>query len=274
MFSFNCKGRLIEISEPLVMGIINTTPDSFFAGSRKKADEIIFTAEKMLVEGAKILDIGGQSTRPGSGRITAEEELKRVIPAIESVMSRFPDVIISIDSYYAKVARAAIEAGASIINDVSAGTIDKAIIDVAASMQVPYILMHFPGDPQTMQKDPIYDNVVLDVFDFLSFKIDEIQKAGIKDVLVDPGFGFGKTAQHNFELLRNLEFFKNLGKPILAGLSRKATIYNTLGITSDEALNGTTVMNTIALMNGASILRVHDVREAVEAVKLYAAYKK
>jgi dihydropteroate synthase len=273
MYSLNCKGRLIEIIEPMVMGIINTTPDSFYAGSRVSADDVLFRAGQMIEDGATILDIGGQSTRPGSTKMEADEELKRVIPAIESICKVFPQAVISIDTYYAKVAQAAIEAGASIINDVSAGSIDEELIPLAASMQVPYILMHMLGNPQTMQKDPTYDNVVLEVFDFLSFKIAELQKAGINDIIIDPGFGFGKKVSHNFEILRNLDYFKNLDKPVMVGLSRKATIYKTLGVSASEALNGTTVINTISLLNGASILRVHDVKEAVQAVKLFSAYK-
>lgn len=273
MYSLNCNGRLIEIVEPLVMGIINTTPDSFYEGSRIAGDQLLIRAEQMMADGAAIIDIGGQSTRPGSSRVDADEELKRVIPAIESICKVFPDALVSIDTYYAKVARAAIEAGACIINDVSAGSLDKDIIPLAASLKVPYVLMHMPGNPQTMQKDPVYKNVVLEVFDFLSFKIAELERSGIKDIIIDPGFGFGKTASHNFELLGNLGYFKTLGKPVMVGLSRKATVYNTLGVSAAEALNGTTVMNTISLMNGASILRVHDVKEAVQAVKLFSAYK-
>jgi dihydropteroate synthase len=227
----------------------------------------------MLTDGAAFLDVGGQSTRPGSERISIEEELKRVIPAIEAIIKKFPDAIISVDTFYSKVAEYAVHAGASIVNDVSAGSIDEKLIATVAGLKVPYVLMHMQGDPQTMQKAPAYNNVVLDVFDALNSKINELLLAGIKDVIVDPGFGFGKTSQHNFQLLAQLSWFKQLEKPLLAGISRKATVYKTLGISAEEALNGTTVLNTIGLLNGASILRVHDVKEAVQAVKLVSQLK-
>jgi len=275
MFTLNCKGRLLVIDHPIVMGIINVTPDSFYRGSRtNELDDVLFRADKMIEEGATILDIGGQSTRPKSTQISVDEELKRVLPAIEAIHKKFPQTIISIDTFYSKVASEAVSAGASIVNDVSAGTIDSALMSTVAQLKVPYVLMHMLGNPQTMQQSPYYKNVTLDVFDFLSFKIAEIKKAGIDDIIVDVGFGFGKTSTHNFQLLRELSFFKQLNKPIMVGLSRKATIYKTLGITAEEALNGTTVMHTIALLNGATILRVHDVRAATEAVKLFTAYKK
>lgn len=275
MLTINCKGRLLSFEEPLVMGIINATPDSFYEGSRAKAaEDIIGKAEQMLLDGAAILDIGGQSTRPGSQRVSEEEELGRVIPAVEMISKNFPLAVVSIDTFYAKVAKYAVEAGAAIVNDVSAGTIDPELIPTVASLQVPYVLMHMKGDPQTMQKAPQYDNVVLDVFDFLNFKLQELKQAGIKDVIIDPGFGFGKTIDHNFQLLSQLSYFHQLGKPLLIGLSRKGTIYKTLKITAAEALNGTTAINTISLMNGAHILRVHDVKEARQAVQLYTAYKK
>ena len=275
MFTLNCKGRILTINEPVVMGIMNTTPDSFFSGSRiNDVEAILSTAEKMIAEGALILDIGGQSTRPGSTKIEEAEELRRVIPAIEAIHSRFPDQIISIDTFYAKVARQAVIAGASIINDVSAGKFDNEMISTVADLQVPYVLMHMPDDPQTMQLNPTYKNVVGEVFDFLNFKMHEIVKKGIHDIIIDPGFGFGKTATHNFQLLNQLNWFHKLNRPLMVGLSRKATVYRTLQIEPEEALNGTTVMHSIALMNGAHILRVHDVKEAVQAVKLYSAYSK
>lgn len=274
MFTLNCKGKLLVIDEPIVMGVINITPDSFFSGSRSVEDEVLFRAEKMIEEGAAVLDIGGQSTRPKSVLISADEELKRVLPAIESLHKKFPAQLISIDTFYAKVAKEAVHAGASIVNDVSAGTLDENLITTVAALQVPYVLMHMKGTPQTMQQMSFYKDVTLEVFDFLSFKMVEFIKAGIHDIVIDVGFGFGKNASHNFQLLHRLSFFQQLNKPLLAGLSRKATIYKTLGITAEKALNGTTVMNTIALMNGANILRVHDVKEAVEAVQLFIAYKK
>ncbi|HWI91179.1 MAG TPA: dihydropteroate synthase [Flavisolibacter sp.] len=275
MFTLNCKGKLLVIDEPVVMGIINITPDSFYCGSRTNLiDDILIRAERMISEGASILDIGGQSTRPNSEQITADEELKRVLPAIEAIHKNFPDQIISIDTFYSLVAKQAIDAGASIVNDVSAGTMDTDFLSTVAALKVPYVLMHMLGKPQTMQKNPEYKNVTLNVFDFLNFKIAEITAQGIHDIIIDIGFGFGKATAHNFQLLRELSFFKQLNRPVMVGLSRKASIYKTLGITAGEALNGTTVMHTLALSNGANILRVHDVKEAMQAIKLVAAYKK
>jgi dihydropteroate synthase len=273
MFTLNCKGRLIVIDKPIVMGIINTTPDSFYSGSRLANEkEVLLRAETMIQQGATILDIGGQSTRPGSEQVGAEEELRRVLPAIESIAERFPGVLISIDSFYSKVVRESVMAGAHIVNDVSAGSIDEALLPTVAALKAPYVLMHMKGHPQTMQLNPSYDNVVTEVFDSLNFKISELIKSGINDIIIDPGFGFGKTATHNFKLLKELPFFTQLNKPLLVGLSRKATVYKTLDINPGEALNGTTVLHTIALLNGAHILRVHDVREAMEAVKLVEEY--
>lgn len=275
MFSINCKGRLLTLDEPLVMGIINTTPDSFFKDSRHSVvDDVLFTAERMLNDGSAILDIGGQSTRPGSQRVPVDEELSRVVPVVEALVKRFPEAILSIDTFYAKVAEHTIQAGATIINDVSAGSIDPELIPLVARLQVPYVLMHMQGDPQTMQQNPTYENVVLEVFDYLSFKIKELEALGIKDIIIDPGFGFGKTIQHNFQLLAHLSYFQQLSKPLLIGLSRKGTVYKTLEVKAEDSLNGTTVLNTISLLNGAHILRVHDVKEAVQAIKLHAAYKK
>jgi dihydropteroate synthase len=275
MFTLNCKGRILTISEPIVMGILNTTPDSFYEGNRVNThDALLRKAEQMINDGATILDVGGQSTRPNSERISAAEELRRVIPAIEALHRSFPEEIISVDTYYASVAKEAVNVGASIINDVSAGTIDDDLLSTVAELQVPYVLMHMLGDLQTMQENPKYNNVTLDVFDSLSFKVKELEKMGINDIIVDPGFGFGKTIAHNFQLLRELSFFTQLEKPLLVGLSRKGTVYKTLQTTADKALNGTTVVHTMALLNGANILRVHDVKEAKEAIDIYMAYKK
>ena len=274
MYTLNCKGKLLIIDKPLVMGIINATPDSFYDGGQHiTLDNIIALAEKMVTDGADILDIGGQSTRPNSERISDEEELKRILPVIKTVHHHFPQVIISIDTYHSRVAEEAVNAGTSIVNDISAGEMDKGMIPVVAALKVPYICMHMQVTPDTMQKDPVYDDVVKDIIDFFINKINECKEAGITDLIIDPGFGFGKTARHNFQLLKELNSFSMLQKPILAGLSRKASIYKTLGISAAEALNGTTVLNTMALMNGASILRVHDVKEAREAVKLFVAYR-
>ncbi len=275
MFTLNCKGRLLVVDKPLVMGIINATPDSFFGGSRfTVVDEIVTKVGKMLSDGADLIDIGGQSTRPGSELIAPDDELKRVVPAIEAIIRKFPDAFISIDTFYSKVALAALNAGATIVNDISAGSMDKHMIETVAELKVPYILMHMKGTPQTMQQNPVYENVNREVLDFFIAKINDLRKAGILDIIIDPGFGFGKTIDHNFELLKNLPVFKMLDKPILVGISRKSTIYKTLGISADEALNGTSVLNTIALMNGASVLRVHDVKEAKEAVALFLATNK
>ncbi|MEQ1676637.1 MAG: dihydropteroate synthase [Chitinophagaceae bacterium] len=272
MFTLNCKGRLLTADKPLVMGIINCTPDSFYSGSRHQdVDAIIKEAARMMNDGATILDIGGQSTRPGSDKIPAEEELQRVIPAIEAVSKAIPEAFISVDTYYSRVAAEAVAAGACIVNDISAGKMDENLIATIASLKVPYVLMHMQGTPQTMQQEPHYDNVTREVLDFLIQQTAVLKEKGITDIITDPGFGFGKTIAHNLELLRNLELFKMTGRPLLLGISRKSFIYKTLGTTAADVLNGTTVMNTIGLMRGAAILRVHDVKEAAEAVKLYTA---
>ncbi|HEV7782536.1 MAG TPA: dihydropteroate synthase [Chitinophagaceae bacterium] len=260
------------MEKPLVMGIINTTPDSFYSGSRFEGnDAVLKQAEQMLKHGAAILDIGGQSTRPGSEKLNDDEELQRVAGPVEAIHRRFPEAVISIDTYYSKVAAAAVQAGASIVNDISAGTIDPLMISTVAALKVPYILMHMQGTPQTMQDKPKYESVTREVLDFFSMKIPELRQAGITDIIADPGFGFGKTIAHNFELLRHLPVFKMLQCPLLLGVSRKSTVFKTLGVTAEESLNGSTVLHTIGLMNGASILRVHDVKEAVEVVKLVVA---
>lgn len=275
MFTLNCKGKLLVIDQPIVMGIINTTPDSFYSGSRlNMIDQVLSRAEIMIKEGATILDIGGQSTRPQSQQIDAEEELQRVLPAIEAIHKNFPEQLISIDTFYSVVAKEAVNAGASIVNDVSAGSMDADLLSTVADLKVPYVLMHMLDKPQTMQQNPQYNNATLEVFDFLHFKLAELIKLGIVDIVVDVGFGFGKTASHNFQLLRELSFFQELKRPVMVGLSRKATIYKTLQVTPEEALSGTTVMHTLALVNGANILRVHDVKEAVQAVRLFMEFKK
>ncbi|HWN88671.1 MAG TPA: dihydropteroate synthase [Chitinophagaceae bacterium] len=272
MFTLNCKGRLLVIEKPLVMGIINATPDSFFGGSRfNGVDEIVTTAENMLNDGADIIDIGGQSTRPGSELISVDEEIERIVPAIKAIANKLPNAFISIDTFYSTVAMAAVDAGATIVNDISAGSMDNKMIKTVAELKVPYVLMHMKGTPQTMQQNTTYENVTSEVLDFFILKSNELKKAGIVDIIIDPGFGFAKKINQNFQLLKNLSVFKMLDKPIMLGISRKSTIYKTLEINADDALNGTTVLNTIGLMNGASILRVHDVKEAKEAVKLFSA---
>lgn len=275
MHTLNCKGKLLALDKPIVMGIINITPDSFYEGSRSvSVEQVLNTTDKMVGEGATILDIGGQSTRPGSERLTAEQEMERVIPAIQSIVRAFPNAIISIDTYFSTMAAQAIQAGASIVNDISSGDMDEAMLTTVASLKVPYICMHMQGQPHTMQLSPHYADVTAEVLDYFIQKVETCKKLGIHDVIIDPGFGFGKTIRHNFTLLKNLSVFKILNCPILAGLSRKSTVYKTLGITAKEALNGTTVLNTLALQNGATILRVHDVKAACEAVTLFEEYSR
>jgi len=269
MYTLNCKGRLLSLEKPVVMGIINITPDSFFAGSRHLVTDLALRqAEKMVKEGAAILDIGGQSTRPGAERVGEVAEMERVIPAIEAINKEFPEVEISVDTFYSKVAAEAVSVGASIINDVSAGLIDMGMLPVVAGLQVPYVCMHMRGEPGTMQQSPEYEDVTREVLDFFIQRMEDCRKAGIRDIIADPGFGFGKTIHHNFTLLDRLEAFNMLGVPILLGISRKSTIYRTLGISVEDALNGTTVLHTIGLMKGVNILRVHDVKEAREAIIL------
>jgi dihydropteroate synthase len=271
--TLNCKGKLLVLDEPKIMGILNITPDSFYEESRlKDVNTALKQAEKMIEEGADILDIGGQSTRPGSERIHADEELQRVAGIIRNIHERFPETIISIDTYHAKVATEAVAMGASMVNDISGADMDEKMIGALAEMKnVPYICMHMQGRPETMQNNPQYENVTREVLDFFILKTDQLQKAGIHDVIIDPGFGFGKSLVHNFELLNHMDVLQLLNRPILAGLSRKASIYKTLGITAAEALNGTTAMNMVALIKGAHILRVHDVKEAKQVCTLYKA---
>lgn len=260
------------LDKPVAMGIINTTPDSFYAGSRHTAlEEVVATADQMLRDGATILDLGGQSTRPGSEQIGAAAETDRVVPAIEAVHKAFPEALISVDTYHAAVAKAAVVAGAGMVNDISGGALDPDMLPTVAGLQTPYVCMHMQGNPENMQQNPQYSNVVTEVLDFFIQQVARCRQAGIKDVIIDPGFGFGKTIQHNFQLLKQLQAFQMLGCPLLLGVSRKSTIYKTLHTTAAAALNGTTVLNTIGLMHGAQILRVHDVREAVEAIQLYTA---
>ncbi len=275
MFTLNCRGKILTIERPLVMGILNATPDSFYEGHlTKSADEVAGVVKKMVEDGADIIDVGGQSTRPGSERINAKEEIKRVLPVIELVKKKFPETVISIDTYSSEVATAAVNAGAAIINDISSGDMDDRMLETAAALQTPFVCMHMQGTPQTMQQHPVYNNVVTDLLDYFCNKLQQCKNAGINDVIIDPGFGFGKTIEHNFTLLKNLHAFSIFNAPLLVGLSRKSTIYKTLHITAEAALNGTTVLNTIALQNGAAILRVHDVKEAKEAIILSETYKK
>ncbi len=269
MFTLNCNGRLIKWEQPVVMGIINATPDSFHSGSRvENIAEAIQKAGEMLENGASILDIGGQSTRPGSDKIGPELEIDRVVPVIEAVVKHFPEAIISIDTYSASVARIAVKAGAVIVNDVSAGLTDENMLDTVALLKTPYICMHHGGDVTDLHRPMAENQTMQSIIDFFIERIDVCKSAGIKDVIIDPGFGFGKTLKANFELIKDLSQLKILGKPILLGVSRKSSIYKSLGGTPETALNGTTVLNTFGLMHGANILRVHDVKEAMEAIHL------
>ncbi|QNR84908.1 dihydropteroate synthase [Pedobacter riviphilus] len=267
--SLNIKGKLIDLSSPKVMGILNITPDSFYSNSRTKSiDEALTKAAQFLDEGATFIDIGGYSSRPGAKDISTNEEVDRLVPVVESLVKTFPEAVISIDTFRAKVAQETISAGAHIINDIAAGDMDEQMFETVAKLQVPYIIMHMQGTPQNMQQNPVYNNVLLEVIDYLAKKVAALKALHVHDVIIDPGFGFGKTIEHNYGLLKQLEAFKIFKLPILVGFSRKGMIYKTLGTTAAEALNGTTVLNTIALQKGASILRVHDVKEAVECVKL------
>jgi dihydropteroate synthase len=267
--SLNIKGKLIDLSTPKVMGILNITPDSFYSNSRTKSiDEALTKAAQFLKEGATFIDIGGYSSRPGAKDISTTEEVDRLVPVVESLTKEFPDAIISIDTFRAKVAEETILAGAHIINDIASGDMDDQMFETVAKLQVPYMIMHMQGTPQNMQQNPVYDNVLLEVIDYLAKKIELLKALHIHDVIIDPGFGFGKTTEHNYELLNQMEAFKIFKLPILVGFSRKGMIYKTLGTSAAEALNGTSVLNTIALQKGAGILRVHDVKEAIECVRL------
>ena len=276
MFSLNCKGRLLVVDKPLVMGILNITPDSFYSGSRTQTvDEVLFRAEQMLMEGAAILDLGGQSTRPGSEQLNADNELSRVIAPLEALHKRFPEAYISIDTYYAKVARYAVEAGACIVNDISGGSLDPQLIPEVAALKVPYVLMHIKGNPQTMQQQAVYADVTREVLDQLADRKAVIEKAGIRDCIIDPGFGFGKTAAHNFRLMEELPVFSLFKAPVLLGISRKSFIWKTLGTTpeSDDTLQGTTSLHMAGLIKGANLLRVHDVKAAAATIKLFLEMK-
>lgn len=269
MHTINCQGKLIDFSTPKVMGILNITPDSFFDGGKYKTEKnILLQTEKMLFDGATFIDVGAYSSRPGAKHITEEEELRRIIPVVKLIVKHFKKTVISVDTFRSKVAKETVENGASIINDISGGKMDKQMFTTVATLQVPYILMHMQGIPKNMQENPQYENVTQELRTFFAAQISKLRALQLNDVIIDVGFGFGKTTEHNFELLKNLSLFENLDVPILAGLSRKSMLYKTLGIAPKEALNATTVANTIALLNGANILRVHDVKEAVETIKI------
>ena len=274
MTQINCKGELISFDTPKVMGILNITPDSFYSQSRTTPSEVLHKAEQMLQEGATFVDIGGYSSRPNAQEVSEEEELQRVVPVVEALVKHFPEIRISVDTFRAEVARQSLETGACIINDISAGQIDPTIWEVAAHYQVPYIAMHMRGTPQTMQTYTEYDKLTKDILYYFSEVKDKARQLKINDLIVDPGFGFSKTLAQNYELMQQLALFKALECPILVGISRKSMIYKLLDTTAEDALNGTTVLNTFALLHGADILRVHDVKEAVECVRIVGELKK
>lgn len=272
--TINCGGKLLDLSITKVMGILNVTPDSFYdGGQHKDRTGILKYVKKMLKNGADIIDIGGVSTRPGASLIDEKEEHNRVIPVIQFIKKEFPDIILSIDTFRSEIARQALKEGAHIINDISAGNFDKKMFDTVVELNVPYIIMHMQGTPDSMQEEPVYKDVITEVMDFLLEKVQALKMAGVKDIIIDPGFGFGKTVANNYQILKKLDYFNCLNLPILVGISRKSMINNILKTKPKNALNGTTVLNTLALLKGANILRVHDVKEAKEAIKLTDYYR-
>lgn len=267
--TINCKGHLIDLARPKVMGILNVTPDSFYDGGKYKDEKSILSqTDRMLNEGATFIDVGAYSSRPGAEFVSEQEELKRILPIVRILLKEFPEIMVSIDTFRSVVAESCLQVGAALINDISAGKLDDGMMPTIAKYKVPYVMMHMRGTPQTMQRQTDYDNLSVDILKYFSERIAKARKLGIIDIIVDPGFGFSKTVKQNFELLAKLELFQNLGLPILAGLSRKSTIYRTLNTTVENALNGTTALNMVALMKGANIVRVHDVKEAVECIVL------
>lgn len=270
----NCKGRLIDLSQPKVMGILNCTPDSFFDGGKYKSEsQFLEQAEKMLAEGADFIDIGAYSSKPNAEFVSEDEELVRMVPVVELLLKHFPDTLISVDTFRAAVAKAAVESGAAIVNDIAAGMLDDKMLETVGQLKVPYIMMHMRGNPQTMVKLTQYDDIVGEMLLYFSERVAAARSFGVDDIIIDPGFGFAKTLEQNYEVLNKMELFKMAGLPILAGMSRKSMIYKLLDITAQEALNGTTVLNTVALQKGANILRVHDVKEAVETVKIMSQFE-
>ena len=268
--TINCKGQLIDLSTPKVMGILNVTPNSFYDGGKFTLSENgLSQVGKMLDEGATFIDIGAYSSKPNAEFVSEEEERSRILPVVQGILKQFPDALLSIDTFRSGIAAVCIENGAAIINDISAGNLDEKMMEVISKYNVPYIMMHMRGTPQTMQSLTNYENIVKEIVFYFSEKVSKARSLGINDLIIDPGFGFAKTLEQNYEVLRNLELFQILDLPILAGISRKSMVYKPLGVTANEALNGTTVLNTIALTKGATILRVHDVKEAMECVKLF-----
>ena len=272
--TINCNGSLIDLKSPKVMGILNVTPDSFYdGGTYSKLSDVLKHVEHMLTNGATFIDVGAYSSRPNADDVSETEELKRSIPVIEAISKTFPEALISIDTFRSSVAKACVNAGASLVNDISAGQLDKEMMPTVATLQVPYIMMHMKGTPQTMTSNTNYDNLTKDILSYFSEKISEANALGINDIILDVGFGFSKTREQNFELLNHLDSFNITGLPMLVGLSRKSTIYKTLNTTASKALNGTTAMHAWALQQGSNILRVHDVKEAMEVITLYNALK-
>ncbi len=268
--TINCKGRLLDLNSPKVMGILNVTPDSFYDGGKYKDElEILNQVETMLNDGATIIDIGGYSSRPGAKEIKINEEIGRVVPVVELILNKFPETLISIDTFRSEVAQKSIVAGASIVNDISAGHLDSDMLSTVGKLGVPYIMMHMRGNPKTMQNQTQYEDLVKEVNSYFAERISIAHEHKIIDIIIDPGFGFAKTLEQNFELLNKFELLQIVGKPILAGVSRKSMIYKTLDTSSEKALNGTTALNMLALQKGAKILRVHDVKEAMECVTLF-----
>lgn len=268
--TINCLGNLIDLSTPKVMGIVNITPDSFFDGGKYTSNSMLLSqVEKMLIDGATFIDIGAYSSKPNAALVSEEEEIKRIIPVVKLVLSHFPETLISIDTFRSSVAKRGIENGAAMINDISAGTIDESMFETISNLRVPYCIMHMRGTPQTMQSLTDYEDIMRDILFYFSEKIAKARSYGINDIIIDPGFGFAKNVEQNYELLQKLELFDLIQLPLLVGFSRKSMIYKPLEITPQDALNGTTVLNTIALTKGAKLLRVHDVKEAVECVKLF-----
>ena len=271
MQTINCKGKLIDFSKPRVLGILNITPDSFFDGAKYSTKKTFLQqTEKMLREGATFIDVGAYSSRPGAAHISEEEESQRIIPVIEVLIKEFPEILISVDTFRSGIAKKTIETGAAMVNDISGGNMDAKMFKTIAELQVPYILMHMLETPQTMQKNPTYKNITTELLSFFAAQLFKLHQLHVNDIIIDVGFGFGKTVAHNFELLKKLTLFKNLEVPILAGISRKSMLCKPLKIKPNEALNATTSANTIALLNGANILRVHDVKEAMETIEIVA----
>lgn len=272
--TINCKGQLIDLSQPKVMGILNVTPDSFYDSGRfRNSSAVMRQVDQMLEEGATFIDVGAYSSKPNADNVSETEELQRILPVIDLIVKNFPEVILSVDTFRSEVAKQCIEAGASLINDISAGRLDEKMLGTVAALKVPYIMMHMRGNPKTMQQQTNYDDLIKDILFYFSKRIEKAKALGIVDLIIDPGFGFAKTLEQNYELLNKLELLNITNLPILVGMSRKSMIYNTLDVSAKNALNGTTVLNTIALQKNASILRVHDVKEAMECIKLVEALK-